>query len=56
MCVDVFPSCMYVCVQCRGPMRSEVGIQSPGIEVQAFVNYHMDSGIGLRRAAGALDH
>lgn len=47
--------CMFVS-SAGGPMRSEVGIQSPGTEVQAFVNYQMDSGIGLRRAAGALDH
>lgn len=38
------------------PKRSEVGIQSPGTGIQALVNYHMESGIGLGRAANALDH
>lgn len=39
-----------------GPKRSEVGIQSPGTGIQALVNYHMESGIGLGRATNALDH
>lgn len=47
--------CMFVS-NAWNPKRSEVGIQSPGTGVQAFVNYHTDSGIGLRRTAGALDH
>lgn len=39
-----------------GPKRSGVGIQSPGTGTQALGNYHMESGIGLGRAANALDH